>query len=337
MLVSHRRTRLLAALLVTLLGVGLIGVTPSLARQEAPATPAPASPTPTAIPTPSPRPAGTPPRVGIQVGHWKSNELPDELARLRTSTGAHVRGLSEVNLNLDVARRVVPLLEAAGVAVDLLPATVPPSYDADAFVSIHADGSTSARSRGFKIATPWRTSRAAQHLRDALDAEYGAATGLPRDGAITMNMRGYYAFNFRRHTHAVARTTPAVILEMGFITNASDRAYLTGRQDTVARAIAAGVLRYLRERDPNDGAALLPPDFRTHRPATEGVAMRAGPSDTARVLGRFGPDARMTIFEERNGWYNGFIRGEWRTMGWVKASDLVPTDDQPPPPPVTDS
>ena len=26
-------------------------------------------------------------------------------------------------------------------------------------------------------------------------------------------MRGYYAFNFRRHEHAVARTTPAVIVE----------------------------------------------------------------------------------------------------------------------------
>jgi hypothetical protein len=308
---------------------------PVLAAQQEPAAP---SATPAVLPTPTPRPAGTQPRVGIQVGHWKSKELPDELARLRGSTGAFVRGLSEVEVNLDVARRVEALLTARGVAVDLLPATVPPAYDADAFVALHADGATKPGARGFKIATPWRTSRASQHLRDALDAEYAAATGLPRDGAITFNMRGYYAFSFRRHTHATARTTPAVILEMGFLTNATDRAFLTRNADTVAQGIAAGILRYLRERDPNDGAALLPPDFKLHRPVAEGVAVRTGPSETARVLGRFGPDQRMVIFEERDGWYNGFIRGEWRTMGWVRAADLVPTDDVlPTPPPATDS
>lgn len=332
------RTLLFHAIPVLILAIvlGAFG-TPAFAAQPQP-VPATPTATPDVFPTPTPRPQGMQPRVGIQVGHWKSNELPEELARLRSSSGAFVRGLSEIELNLDIARRVEALLLARGVAVDLLPATVPPGYDADAFIAIHADGATKATSRGFKIATPWRTSRASQHLRDALDAEYAGATGLPRDAAITFNMRGYYAFSFRRHTHAVARTTPAVILEMGFITSPTDRAFMTRNADTVAAGIGAGVLRYLRERDPNDGAALLPPDFKLHRPATDGVAVRAGPSENARVLRRFGPDERMVIFEERNGWYNGFIRGEWRTMGWVRAADLMPTDDVlPTPPPATDS
>lgn len=328
--------RLYAVLVTFALALATFGATPLAAQQGPVPTPPPA---PTAMPTPTPRPAGAAPRVGIQAGHWKSAELPDELARLRGSTGAFVRGLSEVELNLAIARRVEALLTAQGVTVDLLPATVPPAYDADAFVAIHADGSSAAGARGFKIATPWRTSRASQHLRDALDAEYAAATRLPRDGAITFNMRGYYAFSFRRHTHAVARTTPAVILEMGFLTSPSDRVFLTGRADRVASGIAAGVLRYLRERDPSDGAALLPPDFQPHRPLAEGVAVRATPSESGRVLGRVGPDDRMVIFEERDGWYNGFIRGEWRTMGWVRAADLVPADEDTPapPPPATDS
>ncbi|MEN9938170.1 MAG: hypothetical protein RLZZ387_4749 [Chloroflexota bacterium] len=328
--------RLLAALVVLLTMAALQPAAHAAQQEPAPATAVPAA---TVLPTPTPRPEGTVPRVGIQVGHWKSNELPEELARLRGSTGAYIRGLSEVELNLDIARRVEARLAAAGVQVDLLPATVPPGYDADAFVAIHADGARKPGARGFKIATPWRTSRASQHLKDVLDAEYAAATRLPRDGAITFNMRGYYAFSYRRHTHAIARTTPAVIVEMGFLTSPADRAVMVGKADVVAAGIADGVLRYLRERNPSDGAALLPPDFGLHRPAVEGVAVRAAPSESARVLRRFGPDSRMVIFEERDGWYHGFIRGEWRTMGWVRAADLVATDEQlpPPPPPATDS
>ena len=39
--------------------------------------------------------------------------------------------------------------------------------------------------------------------------EYVSA-GLPTSDAITVDMRGYYAFNYNRHTHAITRTTPAV-------------------------------------------------------------------------------------------------------------------------------
>src|SRR5687768_6394320 len=89
-------------------------------------------------------------RVGLQVGHWRSHELPDELARLRGSTGAHAAGIAEHQVNLDIAERAAVHLRAAGVTVDVLPATVPPRYHADAFVALHADGSASTRSSGFK-------------------------------------------------------------------------------------------------------------------------------------------------------------------------------------------
>jgi N-acetylmuramoyl-L-alanine amidase len=301
--------------------------------------------TPTSTPTssvqlpPTPRPAGTPLRVGIQVGHWLSNELPDELARLRTSSGAFAAGYTEAEVNLDIARRVAALLERDGIAVDVLPATIPPAYDADVFVSLHADGSSNAGARGFKLATPWRTSRASQHLLDALTAEYAAATGLPQDGAITFNMRGYYAFSYRRHEHAVAKTTPAVIIEMGFLTSAADRALLIGQPDTVAVGIANGIVRYLNERDPLDGAALLPPEFKTHRPASpDGVDVYAAPRDDAPVISHAAGDRRLFVFQERDGWYQIFVRGNSRVTGWVRKDAVMETNDPTPTPmPATDS
>lgn len=303
------------------------------------ATAIPATPTPTIDATPTARPDNQAPRVGIQVGHWKSKELPDELARLRTSSGAFAAGYAEADVNLNVATRVVDLLKSHGVQADLIPATIPPGYDADAFVAIHADGSSSTNSRGFKLATPWRTSRAAQHLLDSMVAEYGKATGMPQDDAVTFNMRGYYAFNYRRHEHSIARTTPAVILEMGFLTNAADRAMMIDQADRVAVGIANGIVRYLNERDPNDGAALLPPEYKTQRPlAAEGVDIFALPRNSANIVAHVGPESRLFVFQERDGWYQVVIRGGGRITGWVRRELLTETNDPlPTPPPATDS
>lgn len=342
--VRRMRKQRIVLLLLALLLIGAF-VLPSALLNAAPAQrraapgddAARAAATPTL--TPVPRPSG-PPRIGVQVGHWKSNELPDELARLRGSTGAHAAGYAEADVNYAIATRTKTLLEQRGYIVDLLPATVPVSYAADAFVAIHADGAASSASRGFKVATPWRTSRASQHLNDVLTAEYGAATGLRRDGAITMNMRGYYAFSYNRHQHAVARTTPAVIIETGFLTNAADRALLVGQPDIVAIGIANGITRYLDERDPTDLAALEPPVFKVQRPlSAEGVLVRAAPSDTARVVGRAPADARLVPFQQRESWYNVFVRGSnGRLIGWVRIDQVVQTDDPTPtPPPVTDT
>src|SRR4051794_1707622 len=74
--------------------------------------------------------AQTPWRVGLQAGHWRSIELPDELRSLRGNGGTAGGGVAEWELNLAVARRAAVRLEAAGVAVDVLPATIPPGYQA---------------------------------------------------------------------------------------------------------------------------------------------------------------------------------------------------------------
>jgi N-acetylmuramoyl-L-alanine amidase len=186
-------------------------------------------------------------RVGLQAGHWLAADMPDELARLRAQTGTSGGGVGEWELNLDIARRAAVLLEAQGIAVDVLSATVPPGYRADAFLALHADGDTSGRLSGFKAAR-YRTSSLPE-LDDAfvgaLEEEYGAATGLRIDPNVSRNMLGYYAFSSRRFTHAISSTTPAAILEMGFMTNPSDLRLLLGRRDVVASGVARAVIRFL--------------------------------------------------------------------------------------------
>lgn len=286
-------------------------------------SPRPAARQPAA--TPTPRPPGTPPRVGLHVGHWQAADLPDELARLRGSVGAVVDGYREVDINMDVAGRVATLLQARGISVDVLPATVPPGYDADAFVAIHADGSENRARRGFKLATPWRTSRASQHLHDTLRAEYAALTGLPWDDAITVNMRGYYAFNYNRHEHVIARTTPAVIIEMGFLSNSTDRAFLLEQPHIAALAITNGIERYVNERDPTDGAALLPPEFDRRTVNENGsILVRAAPRLDAAVLLQAGAGARIVPFQEREGWYQVFARdGDEGGVGWALRQEVL--------------
>lgn len=293
----------------------------------------------TAPPAPPPARVSGPPRVGLQVGHWKSNELPDELARLRTSTGARAGNLTEAEVNLAVAQRAAKLLESVGVTVDVLPATVPPGYDADVFVAIHSDGTSNRNARGFKLSTPWRASRASLHLLNVMTEEYGRATGLPPGGAPTLNMRGYYAFTARNHKHAIAKTTPAVIIELAFMTNPTDLWYLTKQQDNLAIGVANGVIRYLNERDPADRAALVPPDFPPQRAANpSGVDVRSAPRDDAKVLLHVDAERLIVPLQEQGDWYQVVVRGEWAKIGWVRKSQLkISTAPTPTPAPPADS
>ncbi len=283
-----------------------------------PNTPAP----PTASPSPVPAPHL---RVGIQAGHWRADEVPSEQTHLHISAGTSAGGYSEAQVTLDIARRAAALLESIGVAVDVLPATVPPGYTADAFVALHADGFAQTSARGFKVATAWAASPASQRLFAALNAEYERATGLPHHGAATADMRGYYAFNYHRYAHAVAKTTPAAIVEMGFLTNPEDRALLIRSPDLAAIGIANGIVRYLNERDPSDQAGLEPPDFGVWRgAAADGLDIRAAPRDDAQTLLHIESKDLVIAFEDREGWFRVIVAGAWDVVGWVRKDALAP-------------
>ncbi len=234
-------------------------------------------------------------RVGLQAGHWKVSQLPTELARLRGDTGAVAAGRTEVATNLDLARRTAQLLQAAGIIVDILPASVPTGYQADAFVAIHADAAGSARTHGYKIATRWRSSVTARDvaLVGALDTAYSDETGLANDGAVTRNMRGYYAINtWLGDSGRISDHTPAAIIETGYMTSPTDRALLFNRPDRVAAGIAQGILNFLHAGGALDArqarveaVAAASPTGRSVLVISDGVPIRTAPAPSAPLAG----------------------------------------------------
>ena len=291
--------------------------------RPAPYAPPPAGGEPAVRPAPV-RGADAPWRVGLQVGHLDSALLPDELRRLRTSTGAYAGGIAEVEINRAVADAVAAILQAEGVEVQVLPATIPPGFDADAFVAIHADGNTNTAVRGYKASPPWYASPASRLLVAELRGHYGPATGLPEDlNGITYNMRGYYAFNSYRYRHAIAVTTPAAIFELGYLSNASDRAFLRERPEAAARGLADGLLAYLEQRDPHDRQALAAPRAVTLRSPRAGVAVHASPDRRSGVRLHLQRSDRLSVLGRVGDWYDVRVRGSYRSFGWVHAADIT--------------
>ncbi|MHB1293651.1 MAG: N-acetylmuramoyl-L-alanine amidase [Anaerolineae bacterium] len=173
------------------------------------------------------------PLVGIIAGHWQND-----------SGAVCDDGLEEVDVNLEVARRVGDLLRNEGYRVEVLPEYSQwlNGYRADVFLAIHSDSCIEDLS-GFKVARmthalePEREDR----LVELLYQEYGRATGLqPHLNTITDDMRLYHALR------QIAPETPGAIIECGFL--GGDRYLLTQEQDRVAVGIANGLSAFLREQ-----------------------------------------------------------------------------------------
>jgi len=191
-------------------------------------TPRPSA-TPKVSPTPTPTPR--PWKVGVVAGHWRSDAgaVCDD-------------GLQEATINLDVAARVVAILQHEGFDVDLLPefADELSGYQADAFVSIHADSCNVPEASGFKVA---RVAASAipeeeDRLVNCLIENYAAASGLAiHQNSITYDMTLYHAFN------EIDPETPGAIIELGFM--AADREMLTDGSFRLAQGIAKGISCFL--------------------------------------------------------------------------------------------
>lgn len=227
---------LLAAVLVPL-GAPIIAV-PS--RDGNAATPAAAgpiliplggpAPTATLIPmTPTPHQF----RVGIIAGH-SGNE--------NDSGAVCPDGLQEVQVNTDIARRVVALLQNRGWQVDLLTEFDARlnGYQADALLSIHNDSCIWPGKSGFKVARAESSyiPTSEDRLVNCIIKHYQARTGLAFDAdTITFDMTRYHAY------YEINRDTPAAIIETGFLLD--DRELLTRRTDVVAQGITEGLICFI--------------------------------------------------------------------------------------------
>jgi N-acetylmuramoyl-L-alanine amidase len=241
-----------------------------------------AGPDPVALGTPAPgymaqpewkRPDG-PIRVALQAGHWQAAQAPAEQAQLRVN-GTRGGGKAEWEVNLGIARLTAELLRQEGYIVDVLPTTVPPGYWADLFIAIHADGSPSSSTSGYRAAAPRRDATGrAESFVGLLESSYGEATGLRHYPDVTRRMRGYYAFNYRRYYHALHPMTVGVILETGFLSSPHDRAVIVSGQEKAARGIAAAVNRWFEpmprgpDSIPRFAEPIPPPASRLPAPLT---------------------------------------------------------------------
>ncbi|MCS6909002.1 MAG: N-acetylmuramoyl-L-alanine amidase [Anaerolineales bacterium] len=183
---------------------------------------------------PTPTPLLSAPRIGLVSGH-----------RGNDSGAVCPDGLTEADLNYDIALRVKAGLEAAGFQVDILDEfdNRLTGYRALALVSIHNDSCQyiNELATGFKVAralysqTPERSDQLVACLID----RYHKATGLGfHANSITPDMTQYHGFD---EIHA---TTPAAIIETGFMY--LDRRILTEEPYRVAQGVIDGIICFVR-------------------------------------------------------------------------------------------
>jgi N-acetylmuramoyl-L-alanine amidase len=232
---------------------GLLGLQPSGETKSSttvpPPTPAPttyvlsATSPPAAAPTEMPTAIPTPavPHIGIVAGHWGND------------TGAVCPdGLQEVDINLDVAKRVVHILQAHDYRVDLLQEfdAQLTGYQADALLSIHADScieftNATPPASGFKVASVVDSAvpEEEDRLVECLTERYRTCTGMFfHANSITSDMSQYHTF------YEIDGETPGAIIETGFMF--TDRALLTDRADLVAQGIAEGIVCFIENETP---------------------------------------------------------------------------------------
>ena len=157
-------------------------------------------------------------------------------------------GPSEKHITLDTAMRIRDLLTRQGVTVILTrEGDTYPSLDdrvelanrvrPDLFISIHADSAPNPNARGYTVyaarGASARSLAAAQHLHQSLQSAGIASRGIDRA-------------NFRVVS---ATASPALLVELGFLSNASEARLLGAAEyrQRLAEAIARGIAASLRE------------------------------------------------------------------------------------------
>ncbi len=178
-------------------------------------------------------------RVGIVAGH-KGND----------SGAVCPDGLTEAQVNLEVAGRVQATLQLAGYAVDVLDEFDArlEGYRADALVAIHADSceyinelATGYKVAGSLAATAPEKSAA---LTECIIQSYVAQTKMNfHANSITRDMTFYHAYR------EIDPNTPATIIELGFLN--LDREILESRPDLTSAGVSNGILCFLRGNQPN--------------------------------------------------------------------------------------
>jgi len=212
-------------------------------RKGTPPPPPPGVVRPNPNPKPGPAPAPAVPRdlvgrtIVLDPGHGG-----------RDPGAPGSAGMSEKQVNLDIARRAARLLAARGADVRLTRAgdtyvtlerraDIANDVSAQLFLSLHADAAENRAAHGFTVYVARSGSAAsllaAQALERALNGAGISSRGVRRaDYRVLVRSRG-----------------PAVLVEVGFMSNRAESARLADpkHRERIARALATGVARGLAD------------------------------------------------------------------------------------------
>lgn len=189
-------------------------------------------------------------RIGIIAGHsgiFMNGDTPtNDPGAVCTDANGNVT-LTEQEINVAVAGRVVNALRERGYTVDLLEEFDPrlERYSASALISLHANDCSAYYNADGSLASAFLVAQDQDRpeggedsrLRECIAAEYQQLTGMQRSFSVTRDMDGYH--NFRE----IDIRTPAVILEMGFMLG--DQEFLVNDQDIIAEGVVNGILCFM--------------------------------------------------------------------------------------------
>lgn len=159
--------------------------------------------------------------------------------------GAIRNNISEKNITLDISKRVQKLLEKKGYEVYMTRDTdetvslqerveISENICPDIFVSIHVNSSNSESPNGLET-----------HYYKANSLQLAKTVHASLLNHISANNRGLFKSKFYVINHT---TAPAILVEIGFLSNPSERAQLVteSRKQATAKAIAEGINDYFK-------------------------------------------------------------------------------------------
>ncbi len=181
-------------------------------------------------------------KIYIDQGHNPENP----------NAGAEANGLREQDLVFTIGRELAALLQSQGYETRLSRPTADTqlgtsnatslaarvndanAWGADYFISLHANASDIPTASGSE-ALVYRTGSVAARLGENILQGLQATTGLPNRGVVA-----------RPNLYVLRRTRmPAVLMELGFITNTGDAALMANEPQLFARGIADGINAFL--------------------------------------------------------------------------------------------
>lgn len=181
-------------------------------------------------------------KIYIDQGHNPSNP----------NAGAEGNGFREQDLVFIIGQELAAILRAQGYDVRLSRPTADTqlgtsnatslaarvseanAWGADYFISLHANASTIPSASGSE-ALVYQTGTTAARLGQNILQGLQATTGLPNRGVVA-----------RPNLYVLRRTRmPAVLMELGFITNSGDAALMANEPQLFAEGIADGINAFL--------------------------------------------------------------------------------------------